>query len=102
MAPIITSIEVERSAEDVFAYATDPTRFHEWQEGVVDGNMDRPGPPSVGARCGARTAARTAGGAAEGRRPVLRSAAVGADGANRAPACRSVADAVRSLPDEQP
>jgi len=51
MAPIITSIEVERSAEDVFAYATDPTRFHEWQEGVVDGNMDRPGPPSVGARC---------------------------------------------------
>jgi hypothetical protein len=51
MAPITTSTEVERSADDVFAYATDPTRFHEWQEGVVDGRMDPPGPASVGARC---------------------------------------------------
>jgi uncharacterized protein YndB with AHSA1/START domain len=31
MTPITVSTEVDRSAEDVFAYATDPTRFHEWQ-----------------------------------------------------------------------
>jgi hypothetical protein len=51
MPPITTSTDVDRSAEDVFAYAIDPTRFHEWQQGVVDGHMDQPGIPSVGARC---------------------------------------------------
>lgn len=51
MAPITTSTEVDRSAEDVFAYATDPTRFSEWQKGVIDGHMDAAGAPSVGARC---------------------------------------------------
>jgi uncharacterized protein YndB with AHSA1/START domain len=51
MPPIITSTEVERPAEDVFAYATDPTRFHEWQQGVVNGRMDQPGAPSIRARC---------------------------------------------------
>jgi uncharacterized protein YndB with AHSA1/START domain len=51
MPPIITSIEVNRPAEDVFTYATDPARFSEWQRGVVDGRMVDPGPPSVGARC---------------------------------------------------
>ena len=51
MAPITTSTDVDRSAEDVFAYATDPTRFHEWQKGVIDGHMDQPGTPTVGARC---------------------------------------------------
>jgi hypothetical protein len=35
----------------VFAYATDPARFHEWQAGVVDGRLDQPGIPAVGARC---------------------------------------------------
>ena len=51
MPPTTVSTEVDRSAEDVFAYATDPTRFHEWQQGVVGGRMDRPGTPAVGARC---------------------------------------------------
>ena len=37
MAPITCSIEIARSAEEGFAYATDPTRFSEWQKGVVDG-----------------------------------------------------------------
>ena len=46
-----TSIDVERPAADVFAYATDPTRFHEWQQGVVEGHLEQPGPPQVGARC---------------------------------------------------
>ncbi len=51
MAPITASIDVDRPATDVFAYATDPTRFSEWQGGVVDGHMDQPGTPSVGAKC---------------------------------------------------
>jgi hypothetical protein len=51
MPPITTTVEVNRSADDVFAYATDPTRFHEWQKGVVDGHMDAPGTPSVGTHC---------------------------------------------------
>ncbi|MDQ2959924.1 MAG: SRPBCC family protein [Candidatus Dormibacteraeota bacterium] len=51
MPPISTSIEVNRAADDVFAYATDPTRFCEWQKGVVEGHMDHPGIPSVGTRC---------------------------------------------------
>ena len=50
MAPIVTSAEIDRPAADVFAYATDPTRFSEWQKGVVDGHMDGPG-HAVGARC---------------------------------------------------
>lgn len=49
--PIIASAEVDRSAEDVYAYATDPTRFSEWQKGVVDGRLDEHGAPGVGARC---------------------------------------------------
>jgi hypothetical protein len=55
MAPIVTSAEIGRPAEEVFAYATDPGRFSEWQQGVVDGHMDSPGggtsAPAVGARC---------------------------------------------------
>ena len=55
MPPIITSAEIERPAADVFAYATDPARFPEWQKGVVDGHMDGPpdgtGTPTVGAKC---------------------------------------------------
>jgi hypothetical protein len=35
----------------VFTYATDPTRFHEWQTGVIDGHMDQPSTPAVVARC---------------------------------------------------
>jgi uncharacterized protein YndB with AHSA1/START domain len=51
MPPITTSTEVDRSPEDVFAYATDPTHFREWQKGVVDGHTDQPDTPAVGARC---------------------------------------------------
>jgi hypothetical protein len=51
MAPITASTEVNRTATDVFAYATDPTRFSEWQKGVIDGHLDNPGAPTVGARC---------------------------------------------------
>lgn len=48
---ITTDIEVDRPTEQVFAYATDPTRFSEWQKGVVDGHIDGSGTPHVGARC---------------------------------------------------
>ncbi|HEY2552226.1 MAG TPA: SRPBCC family protein [Streptosporangiaceae bacterium] len=55
MSAIVASTEVERPAAEVFAYATDPTRFSEWQQGVVDGHMHGPadgtGSPAVGARC---------------------------------------------------
>jgi len=51
MAPVVTSTEVNRPAEDVFTYATDPTRFREWQTGVVDGRMEQPDNPTVGTRC---------------------------------------------------
>ena len=51
MPPITVSIEVGRSAEDVFAYATDPSRFSEWQKGVVSGEMKSAGAPQVGDRC---------------------------------------------------
>ena len=53
MPPIVTSAEIGRPASEVFAYATDPARFKEWQKGVVDGHMDGPdgGTPAVGAKC---------------------------------------------------
>ena len=55
MAAIVTSTEIERAAAEVFAYATDPTLFREWQNGVVDGHMDGPaeqaGSPAVGSKC---------------------------------------------------
>lgn len=51
MPPITVSIEVDRPAEEVFAYATDPSDFSEWQKGVVSGHMDSVGAPRVGDRC---------------------------------------------------
>jgi uncharacterized protein YndB with AHSA1/START domain len=55
MPPIVASADIERPAAEVFAYATDPTRFSEWQQGVVDGHMDGPAngaqSPAVGAKC---------------------------------------------------
>lgn len=51
MPPITVSIEVDRSAEEVFAYATDPSRFSEWQKGVVSGQTDNVSAPQVGDRC---------------------------------------------------
>jgi hypothetical protein len=51
MSAIVVSTQVDRPAAEVFAYATDPTRFSEWQKGVVDGHMDHAGTPAVGARC---------------------------------------------------
>lgn len=46
-----TSIEIDRPASEVFAYVTDPSRFHEWQRGVVRGEMAEPGAVEVGSQC---------------------------------------------------
>lgn len=55
MSPIVTSAEIARPAAEVFAYATNPARFSEWQKGVVDGHMDGLADgsqtPAVGAKC---------------------------------------------------
>jgi uncharacterized protein YndB with AHSA1/START domain len=55
MSAIVTSTDVDCPATEVFAYATDPARFSEWQQGVVDGHMDGRtedgGPPTVGSKC---------------------------------------------------
>lgn len=48
---ITASAGVDRPAEQVFAYATDPARFSEWQKRVIDGHMDDSGAPSPGTRC---------------------------------------------------
>jgi hypothetical protein len=53
------SVEVERPAGEVFAYATDPTKFHTWQDGVVSGSMESHGAPAVGDHC--RTTRRIGG-----------------------------------------
>jgi uncharacterized protein YndB with AHSA1/START domain len=49
MSAIVSSVEIERPPEEVFAYATDPSRFGEWQRGVVSGSSE--GAPGVGSRC---------------------------------------------------
>jgi uncharacterized protein YndB with AHSA1/START domain len=63
MTAIVASTEVERPAAEVFAYATDPTRFSEWQKGVVDGHMDTAADhtrsPAAGTKC--RTTRRIGG-----------------------------------------
>lgn len=50
MAPIVHSVEIDRSREDVFAYVTDPTRFPEWQEAVVRASTQGSGPLQQGSR----------------------------------------------------
>jgi uncharacterized protein YndB with AHSA1/START domain len=59
VSAIVTTTEIDRSAADVFAYATDPTKFPEWQKGVTGGHMDTPGPVTVGDLC--RTTRRIGG-----------------------------------------
>lgn len=50
MAPIISSSEIARSSEEVFAYVTDPSTMPEWQQGCVSGQMDAP-TTRIGSRC---------------------------------------------------
>jgi uncharacterized protein YndB with AHSA1/START domain len=50
MAPITSSTEVARPAEEVFPYVTDPSTMPEWQQGVVRGHLDGP-TTRVGSKC---------------------------------------------------
>jgi len=56
---IVSSVEIERPADEVYAYATDPSRFIEWQDGVVSGSVNDE-EPRVGSLC---TMTRRIGGA---------------------------------------
>jgi uncharacterized protein YndB with AHSA1/START domain len=60
MNPVVSTVEIERPVAEVFAYVTDPSRFHEWQESAVSGSM-KDGAPRVGSHC---TTTRRIGGAA--------------------------------------
>jgi uncharacterized protein YndB with AHSA1/START domain len=53
MPPIITTAEINRPAALVYAAATDPALFSQWQKGVEGGHLDAPGDgiPPVGTKC---------------------------------------------------
>jgi uncharacterized protein YndB with AHSA1/START domain len=50
MSAMVSTIEIARPPEVVFSYATDPTRFADWQRDVVSVHADRRGTPEVGSR----------------------------------------------------
>lgn len=51
MPPITVSTDIDCPASEVFAYATDPTRFHEWQQGVISGKHTPARPDGTPERC---------------------------------------------------
>jgi uncharacterized protein YndB with AHSA1/START domain len=55
MPPLVTTAEIERPAARVFACATDPALFPQWQKGVEGGHLDAPADgsqlPPVGTKC---------------------------------------------------
>jgi hypothetical protein len=50
MAPIVESIEIARTPEDVYAYLDRLERHGEWQEAIVSSKTDTDGPVRVGTR----------------------------------------------------
>jgi uncharacterized protein YndB with AHSA1/START domain len=60
MAPIISTIEIARPVEEVFFYVIDPSRMHEWQQGMTSGGHMDGTPVHVGSHC---TTVRKIGGA---------------------------------------
>ena len=50
MAPIVSSFEIARPADEVYAYVTDPSRFPEWQDGVLRVRVEGDRAPGVGTR----------------------------------------------------
>jgi|SRR5215475_4071604 len=50
MAPLVASIDISRSPEDVFTYTADPSRFPEWQADVVSAHRIDDGPLAVGSK----------------------------------------------------
>jgi uncharacterized protein YndB with AHSA1/START domain len=53
MAPIVTTAVIGRPAARVFAYATDPARFSEWQTSGSAMRARKAGrpPPTLGCYC---------------------------------------------------
>lgn len=60
MAPITTTVEIDRPPEVVFPYVIDPRTFPAWQPAVLEGKLDREA-AGVGAIC---TTTRKIGGSA--------------------------------------
>src|SRR5215469_1093191 len=58
MSPLVSAVDIASPPAEVFSYVTDPSRFGEWQAGVVSGHCD--GEAAVGARF---TTTRRIGGA---------------------------------------
>jgi len=50
MAPVVESIEISRSPEDVFAYLDDLSRHGEWDDQIVGTRVETEGPTRVGTR----------------------------------------------------
>jgi uncharacterized membrane protein len=50
MAPIVESVEIARSPQEVFAYLDQLERHGEWQSQIVDVKVDTEGPTRVGSR----------------------------------------------------
>jgi uncharacterized protein YndB with AHSA1/START domain len=50
MAPLVHTVEIDRSPQDVFAYVTDPSHFPEWQDAMVSARLEGGGPVQQGSR----------------------------------------------------
>jgi uncharacterized protein YndB with AHSA1/START domain len=50
MAPIVSSIDIARPPDEVFAYVSDPARFPQWQRDVVRVRVEGGGQAGEGAR----------------------------------------------------
>jgi uncharacterized protein YndB with AHSA1/START domain len=50
MAPIVSSTEIARPPEEVFAYVADPSRLTEWQESAVSARLEGGRPPAEGSK----------------------------------------------------
>ena len=50
MPPIVSSFEIARPPDAVYAYVTDPSRFPQWQDDVVRVRVEGGRPAGVGAR----------------------------------------------------
>lgn len=84
MTAIVSTIEIARPPDEVFAYVTDPARFAEWQHDVVAVRFVNGGPLEVGSRFATTRrigrAERTMTQEISEVTPVRRWAAVGVDG----------------------
>ena len=49
--PLVSTIDINRPQDEVFAYVTDPSTFAEWQAGVVGGSIEAGATPAVGSKC---------------------------------------------------